>query len=84
YMCPRSVAELQDRLKEDDFCEHQKRRAQTEGRIGIIKNSFSGNPSKGKSFNSRNLNTAWSVLSHNLWVLARLSEVDVLKKEQVA
>ncbi|MDA3939701.1 MAG: hypothetical protein PF693_10365, partial [Spirochaetia bacterium] len=39
YMCPRSVAELQDRLKEDDFCEHQKRRAQTEGRIGIIKNS---------------------------------------------
>lgn len=48
-MCPRSVSELRERLKEDDFCEHQKRRAGTEGRIGIIKNSFLGNPSKGKS-----------------------------------
>ena len=84
YMCPRSVTELHDRLKEDDFCEHQKRRAQTEGRIGIIKNSFLGNPSKGKSFNSRNLSTAWSVLSHNLWLLARLPEADALKKEKVA
>ena len=84
YMCPRSVSELQERLQEDDFCEHQKRRAQTEGRIGIIKNSFLGNPSKGKSFNSRNLSTAWSVLSHNLWVLARLPEADVGKMEQVA
>ncbi|MDA3939143.1 MAG: hypothetical protein PF693_07525 [Spirochaetia bacterium] len=84
YMCPRSVTELQDRLKEDDFCEHQKRRAQTEGRIGIIKNNFLGNPSKGKSFNSRNVSTAWSVLSHNLWVLARLPEADALEKEKVA
>ncbi|MCF6335415.1 MAG: hypothetical protein L3J12_06715 [Spirochaetales bacterium] len=84
YMCPRSVTELQDRLKEDDFCEHQKRRAQTEGRIGIVKNSFLGNPSKGKSFNSRNLSTAWSVLSHNLWVLARLPEADVGEKEKIA
>ena len=84
YMCPKSVSELQGRLKENDFCEHQKRRAQTEGRIGIIKNSFSGNPSKGKSFNSRNLSTAWSVLSHNLWILARLPEADIGKKEQAA
>ena len=84
YMCPRSVSELQERLQEDDFCEHQKRRAQTEGRIGIIKNSFLGNPSKGKSFNSRNLSTAWSVLSHNLWVLARLPEADVRKMKQAA
>lgn len=84
YMCPRSVSELRERLKEDDFCEHQKRRAQTEGRIGIIKNSFSDNPSKGKSFNSRNLSTAWSVLSHNLWVLARMPETDVGEKEKVA
>ncbi len=84
YMCPKSVKELKERLQENDFCEHQKRRAQTEGRIGIIKNSFSGNPSKGKSFNSRNLSTAWSVLSHNLWVLARLPEADARKKEQAA
>jgi len=84
YMCPKSVSELQKRLKENDFCEHQKRRAQTEGRIGIIKNSFLGNPSKGKSFNSRNISTAWSVLSHNLWVLARLPAADAQKKKKVA
>jgi len=84
YMCPRSVSELKERLQEDDFCEHQKRRAQTEGRIGIIKNSFLGNPSKGKSFNSRSLSTAWSVLSHNLWVLARLPAADFQKKEKAA
>ena len=84
YMCPKSVFELKKRLTEKDFCEHQKRRAQTEGRIGIIKNSFSGNPSKGKSFKARNLSTTWSVLSHNLWVLARLPEADVGKKEQTA
>jgi len=66
------------------FCEHQKRRAQTEWHIGIIKNSFLRNPSKGKSFNSRNLSTAWSVLSHNLWVLARMPEADVGEKELVA
>jgi hypothetical protein len=77
YMCPRSVPELSKRLKESEFCKHQKRRAQTEGRIGIIKNCFLGNPSTGKDFNSRNLNTAWSVLSHNLWVLARLPRADM-------
>ncbi len=84
FMCPKSVSELKERLAEKDFCEHQKRRAQTEGRIGIIKNSFLGNPSKGKSFNSRNSSTAWSVLSHNLWVLARLPIADAQKKEKVA
>lgn len=84
HMCPKSVSKLQERLQENDFCEHQKRRAQTGGRIWIVRNSFLGNPSKGKSFNSRNLSTAWSVLSHNLWVLARLPEVDVGEKEEAA
>ncbi len=80
YMCPRSVPELAERLKESEFCKHQKRRAQTEGRIGIVKNCFLGNPSLGKDFNSRNLNTAWSVLSHNLWVLARLPKAEIQRR----
>lgn len=84
YMCPRSVNELRERLKDENFCEHQKRRAETEGRIGIIKNCFLGNPSKGKSFHSRNLSTAWSVLTHNLWVLARLPEAAFGKQKQAA
>ncbi len=77
YMCPRSVPELNERLKESEFCKHQKRRAQTEGRVGIVKNCFLGNPSTGKDFHSRNLSTAWGVLTHNLWVLARLPKADI-------
>ena len=77
YMCPRSVPELNERLKEREFCKHQKWRAQTEGRVGIVKNCFLGNPSTGKDFNSRNLSTAWGVLTHNLWVLARLPKADI-------
>ncbi len=78
-MCPRSVSELSKRLKDHVFCKHQKRRAQMEGCVGIIKNCFMENPSKGKDFHSRNLNTAWSVLSHNFWVLVRLPKVDIEK-----
>ena len=37
FICPRSIIELQDRIKDEDFCSHQKRRAQTEARIGILK-----------------------------------------------
>ena len=72
YMCPRSVKELEERLKEDDFCEHQKRRSQTEGRIGILKNNFLGRPLRSKGFIHRELSVSWGVLAHNLWVFARL------------
>ena len=72
YMCPRSVRMLEERLKEEDFCEHQKRRSQTEGRIGILKNNFLGRPLRSKGFSHRELSVAWGVLAHNLWVLARL------------
>lgn len=72
YMCPRSVKELEERLKEEDFCEHQKRRSQTEGRIGILKNNFLGRPLRSKGFMHRELSVAWGVLAHDLWVIARL------------
>jgi len=72
YMCPRSVKALEERLKEDNFCKHQKRRSQTEGRVGIFKNNFMGRPLRSKGFMHRELSVAWGVLAHNLWVLARL------------
>ncbi len=72
YMCPRSVKALEERLQEEDFCEHQKRRSQTEGRVGIFKNNFMGRPLRSKGFMHRELSVAWGVLAHNLWVLARL------------
>lgn len=72
YMCPRPVTELQERLAEQKFCNNQQRRGQTEGRIGILKHNFFGSPIRSKGFANRKIDIAWSVLTHNLWVLARL------------
>jgi hypothetical protein len=69
-LCPRGVKELQERLKEKRFGRLQKRRAQTEGRIGILKNDFLGHPLRSKGFEHREGAVAWAVLVHNLWLLA--------------
>ena len=59
----------------------QERRSQTEGRIGIVKNQFLGRPLRVKGFAHRELAVAWGVLTHNLWVLARLPQVEKLQQE---
>lgn len=71
-LCPRSVKELERRRRGARFVRTQKRRAQTEGRIGILKNAFLGAPLRSKGYESRRRAVVWSVLAHNLWVLARL------------
>jgi hypothetical protein len=73
-VCPKSREELKKRQNEPQFVMLQKRRAQTEGRIAIVRNGFVGNPASGKSFEQRERDLAWAVFSHNLWVLARLPE----------
>jgi len=73
-LCPRDVAELADLLEnETGFREGLKRRAGTEARIGIFKNVFLGSPPQAKGFAHRELAVGWAVLSHNLWVVARLA-----------
>jgi len=71
-ICPRSVRDLRERMKEEDFAQLQTRRAQTEGRIAIFKNGFLGRPLRSKGFVHRENRVAWAVLAHNLWVIARL------------
>ena len=71
-ICPRSVADLRERMREDDFVLLQKRRAQTEPRIAIFKNGFLGRPMRSKGFLHRENHVSWAVLAHNLWVIARL------------
>jgi len=71
-ICPRSVTRMRERMKDEGFVELQKRRAQTESRIGIMKNNFMGPVLRNKGFESREREVAWAVLAHNLWVLARL------------
>lgn len=70
-LCPRDPQELSDMMKEPGVREGMKRRANTEARIGIFKNVFLGNPSRGKSHGARKRASGWAVLAHNLWVLAR-------------
>jgi IS5 family transposase len=71
-LCPRPPAVLREKMKDDKFARLQRRRAQTEGRIGILKRNFLGRPMRAKGFEHRELALAWGVLTHNLWMLARL------------
>jgi hypothetical protein len=79
-MCPRNPQALRERMKEQRFARLQRRRAQTEARIGILKRQFLGSPVRAKGFAHRELALAWGVLTHNLWVFARLRKT---KKRKV-
>ena len=48
-----------------------KRRAQSEGRIGIVKNVFLQGTPKAKGYKNRAMQVTWAVLAHNLWLVAR-------------
>jgi hypothetical protein len=71
-LCPRGPALLHQRMKEQKFARLQRRRAQTEARIGILKRNFLGRPMRAKGFEHRELALAWGVLTHNLWMLSRM------------
>jgi hypothetical protein len=72
-LCPRDPEVRARRVAEDAvFCDASRRRAQTEGRIGILKNVFLGGVPRSKGFEHRQLQVDWAVLAHNLWVAARL------------
>jgi hypothetical protein len=71
-LCPKSPAALKERMKEPRFVRMQKRRSQTEARISILQRGFLGRPMRAKGFEHRELAVAWGVLTHNLWMLARL------------
>ncbi len=68
--CPRDPRELKQRMDEPEFARLQRRRASTEGRIGMLKQRL-GNRLKAKGFDNRYLAVAWGVLGHNLWLIAR-------------
>lgn len=77
---PKSPAALREKMAEEEYAEGQRRRAITEGRIGLFKNNFLGNPMRNKGFESRRRAVAWGVLTHNLWVLARLPVAEKKRK----
>lgn len=72
-ICPRSVPEMQERLKEPDFRKNQTRRASTEARISVMKNCYIGNPLRSKGFRNREVSVCWCVLAHNLWKISDMA-----------
>jgi hypothetical protein len=79
-ICPKDPNMLKERLNDSKFRKTQKRRAQTEGRIGILKNVFLGRPLRSKGFEHRELAVSWAVLAHNLRLLAALPQKSEMKK----
>lgn len=71
-LCPRNPKQLKERNRSWKFKKLQRRRAQTEARIATLKNVFLGGQIRSKGFDHRELTVSWTVLVHNLWVLARM------------
>lgn len=69
--CPRDPAVLKERLCEEPFAGLQRRRGSTEARIAILRQKH-GSRLRQKGFTNRSLAVGWSVLAHNLWLIARL------------
>jgi IS5 family transposase len=83
-VCPRSPGQLRQRNRSWKFKRMQRRRAQTEGRIGIVKNVFLGGRMRCKGFMHRDLTVTWTVMVHNLWVLARLPRAEPAEAQRRA
>ena len=83
-LCPRDPRALREAMKDEDFAQAQRRRAQTEGRVAIFKNEFLGRPMRSEGFENRALQVAWGVLTHDLWVLAeKLREQRKIREQKL-
>ncbi len=71
-LCARDPKQLGEMMKDTRYSDKQRRRAQTEGRIAIVKNRFLGGRAASQNFTYRQRQTGWAILSHNLWLLARM------------
>jgi hypothetical protein len=80
-LCPRDPDLFIEKMEDVSFRKHQKRRAQTEGRIGIFKNSILDGSLYERSVENKQMKVAWAVLTHNLWCIARLPSLAETKKE---
>jgi Transposase DDE domain len=81
-LCPRDAKKLGRRVAEEEtFVACQKRRAQTEARIAILKRVYIGARCLAKGFESREAQVDWAVLSHNLSLLVRMRRAEQAAKK---
>lgn len=78
-LCPRNPSELKERMTDPAYRQGMKRRGGTEARVAILKNVILSNPMREKSFEAREKACGWAVLSHNVWVLARMDQAEKKK-----
>jgi hypothetical protein len=71
-ICPKSPAELAEKMTDETFRKKLKRRGPNEGRVGILKNNFLRGAKKAYGFDRRNKAVHWGVLIHNLSKLTKL------------
>ena len=83
-LCPKPPQAMAERRRDWEFRTLQTRRGQTEGRIGIFKNVFTGNPILTKGAKNQAVEVAWAVLTHNLWVITRLPRAEPQKAKLAA
>lgn len=83
-VCPRDPKKLSERNRSWKFKGLQRRRSQTEGRIAILKNAFGAGEIRSKGFAHRELTVTWTVLVHNLWVMARMQRQALKDAERKA
>lgn len=73
-VAPQSPRAYQARHTEPLFRALQRRRSQTEARISILKSGALRLARRARSDLARTQEVTWAVLTHNLWVLARLPQ----------
>lgn len=84
-VCPRNAAEMARRCAEEPgFKDLLRRRGGTEARIAIVKNVFLDGVPRAKGFERRQVQVSWAVLTHNLWVVARLALAAKAKEKLLA
>lgn len=81
-ICPRNPQELIKRQQSEKFKALQKRRGQTEGRVGIMKNVYLTNPLNCKGFKNRERTVSLSVLTHNLWLISGIAKEEAETREK--
>jgi hypothetical protein len=81
-ICPKRLDKLKEKMSDPEYAAGQKRRASTEARIGIFKNNILGGRLRVKGYANRQRAVAWGVLTHNLWVLARLPQAELQETQK--
>jgi hypothetical protein len=81
-ICPKSVKELTERLKENTFRVKLKRRGPNEARVAIFKNKFSKLALRVKGYTNRHKALLWGLIAHNLFV--EVNAINAVKKLQIA